>query len=235
MTLRMAVLDDEPLAVEVLADYVQKTEGLILTEATGDVFKVLELAQKKAFDILLLDIQMPELTGIQVMKIIGNGCKVILTTAYTEYALDSYDFNVTDYLLKPIAYDRFLKAIEKAKPAVEKDRSTTVHAIVPVNYIFVKSEYKLIRVNLDDILYIEALRDYIAIHTTGQEKIMSLESLKNMEDILPATHFMRVHKSFVVAINKIAFVERSRIVINKQYIPVGESYQAKFVGRIRPQ
>jgi len=233
MALRLAVLDDEPLAVEVLADYVQKTEGLVLAEATGDVFKILQLVQRKEIDILLLDIQMPELTGIQVMKIIGNGCRVILTTAYTEYALDSYDFNVTDYLLKPIAYDRFLKAIEKLRAPVAKEGSG-ITSTWPVKYIFVKSEYKLIRIDLDDILYIEALRDYIAIHTTGNGKIMSLESLRSMEDILPPGDFIRVHKSYIVAINKIAFVERNRVVINEQYIPVGESYQVKFVGRIKP-
>ena len=136
MALRIGILDDEPLALEVLADYVQKTNGLVLIEATTDAYKILELVQQKSLDILLLDIQMPELNGIQVMKIIGQNCRIILTTAYAEYALDSYDFNVSDYLLKPIAYERFVKAIEKTRPLLASQ--TEGHAVAPIDHIFIK-------------------------------------------------------------------------------------------------
>ena len=233
MAIRTAVLDDEPLAVEILADYVQKTEGLLLTHAGSDAFAVLQMVQKKELDLVLLDIQMPELTGIQFLKIIGDSCKVIVTTAYTEYALDGYELDITDYLLKPISYERFLKAIEKVKNSSGKN-SLPISAVTDgSNYIFVKSEYKLVRIDLNDILYIESLRDYIAIHTIGQGKIMSLDSLRNMEEKLPADNFIRVHKSFIVAINKINFIERSRIIIQQQYIPIGDSFQENFSKKIK--
>lgn len=229
MPIRTAIIDDEPLAVELLSDYVNKTEGLQLIEASTDVYKVLKLVQQKEIDVVLLDIQMPELTGIQFMKIAGNNCKVIITTAYTEYALDGYEFNVIDYLLKPIPYDRFVKAINKVKQL--NIIITEMPAIKP-DYIFIKSEYKLIRVNLTDILYIESLRDYIAIYTTGKQKIMSLDSLRNMETILPANDFIRVHKSYIISLQKISFLEKNRIVIGEEYIPIGGSYQEKFFGSI---
>ncbi|RZL06034.1 MAG: response regulator transcription factor [Pedobacter sp.] len=226
MQIRTAVLDDEPLAVELLSDYVNKTDGLTLVEASTDVYKVLKLVQQNEIDLLLLDIQMPELTGIQFMKIIGNSCRVIITTAYSEYALDGYEFNVLDYLLKPISYERFTKAIKKLDQSLS---GREVSSSPKPDHIFIKSDYKLVRIPLADILYIESLRDYIAIHTTtSPQKIMSLESLRNMESLLPPAEFMRVHKSYIVAMQKISFVERNRVVINEQYIPIGESYQAKF-------
>lgn len=228
MPVRTAIIDDEPLAVELLADYVNKTEGLLLVEATTDVYKILKLVQDGHIDLLLLDIQMPELTGIQFMKIAGGQCKIIITTAYAEYALDGYDFSVVDYLLKPIAYERFLKAITKVQvPAAAGSKEA-----LKADHIFIKSEYKLVRVNLPDILYIESLRDYIAIHTAGQQKIMSLDSLRNMESILPADEFVRVHKSYIVSLRKISFVEKNRIVIGNEYIPIGDSYQEKFFNSI---
>mgnify|MGYP001554486169 CR=1 FL=1 len=230
MLIRTAVVDDEPLAVELLSDYVNKTAGLQLVEASTDVYKVLQLVQQKEVDLVLLDIQMPELTGIQFMKIAGNNCKIIITTAYTEYALDGYEFNVVDYLLKPISYDRFLKAIDKIKP-FNPVRPETLLPVKP-EHIFVKSEYKRVRVNLADILYIESLRDDIAIYTTGKQKSMSLDSLRNMESILPPDEFMRVHKSYIVSLKQISFLEKSRIVINGEYIPIGESYQEKFFNSI---
>lgn len=229
MAIRTAVVDDEPLAVELLSDYVNKTNGLQLTEATGDVYKVLKLVQEGSIDLVLLDIQMPELTGIQFMKISGNNCKIIITTAYTEYALDGYEYNVVDYLLKPISYERFLRAIEKLDPQTV---STESKAGNTTDHIFIKSEYKLIRINLEDILYIESLRDYIAVHTVDRKKVMSLQSLRNLENILPAAGFMRVHKSYIISLKKISFVEKNRIIINNEYIPLGDSYQAKFLSSI---
>lgn len=228
MPIRTAIVDDEPLAVELLSDYVNKTDGLQLVEATTDVYKALKLVQEGGVDLLLLDIQMPELTGIQFMKITGDSCKIIVTTAYTEYALDGYEFNVADYLLKPISYERFLKAINKVQRPVAEQKIAT-----KADHIFIKSEYKLIRINLSDIIYIESLRDYIAIHTIDKQKIMSLESLRNMENVLPADDFLRVHKSYIVSLKKISFVEKNRIVINGEYIPIGDSYQDKFFNSIK--
>lgn len=228
--IRTAVLDDEPLAVELLTDYVQKTAGLQLVEAGSDPFKVLQLLQQQAIDLVLLDIQMPELTGIQFMKIAGQQCKIIVTTAYPDYALDGYEFSITDYLLKPFSYERFCKAIEKLTENMLGPTNPTTSSD---GYMFVKSEYKLVRVDFSQIRYIESLRDYVAIHTLNEGKLMTLDSLRNMEETLPADNFVRVHKSFIVAINKIQYVERSRIVINDVYIPIGDSYQEKFFERIK--
>jgi len=161
------------------------------------------------------------------MKIVGNQCRIILTTAYPEYALDGYDYDVADYLLKPISLERFTKAIEK----LQKTEMPVAAPLAPP-HIFVKSEHRLVRINLSDILYIEALRDYIGIHHTGGQKIMSLESLRNMETLLPPQEFIRVHKSFIVALSHISFIEKNRVVIGKEYIPVGESFQQKFFERI---
>jgi|SRR6478672_3022416 len=225
--IRTAIVDDEPLAVQLLKGYVEKTASLNLVHAGTNAFDVLKLVQEYKVDLVLLDIQMPELTGIQFMKIIGSQCKIIITTAYTEYALEGYEFNVVDYLLKPFSYERFKTAVDK----VVGQAGNTESAQKP-DHFFIKSEYKLVRINFDELLYIESLRDYIALHTSSKSKIMSLESLKNMESILPPSNFVRVHKSFIVALNKISFVERNRIVINEQYIPIGDNYQSAFFERI---
>jgi DNA-binding LytR/AlgR family response regulator len=175
---------------------------------------------------------MPDLTGIQFMKIAGNQCKIIVTTAYPDYALDGYEFNITDYLLKPISFDRFYKAIHKLKENALPNTVAPV-AAPETGFMFVKSEYKLVRVDFADIWYIESLRDYVAIYTSKSGKLLSLDSLRNMEEKLPSDNFMRVHKSFIVAINNIDYVERCRIVIKELFIPIGDSYQEIFFERIK--
>jgi two-component system LytT family response regulator len=227
--IRTAIVDDEPLAVQLLKGYVEKTKSMELLYAGNDAFHVVKLVQENKLDLVLLDIQMPELTGIQFMKIVGKQCKVILTTAYSEYALEGYEYHVVDYLLKPFSYDRFELAITKL---LDTHTFAANNEPVKLDHFFIKSEYKLIRVNFEDIIFIESLRDYIAIHTNTKQKILSLESLKNMDSSLPTDKFIRVHKSYIVALNKISFVERNRIVINDKYIPIGESYQAAFFERI---
>lgn len=226
---RCIVVDDEPLAVELLADYIGKTPGLQLVLKTTHVLDALQSVQEGKADLLFLDIQMPELTGIQFMKIMRNACPVILTTAYAEYALEGYEYDVVDYLLKPVTFERYMVAVEKAKKRLEK-----VEHIVqePTSHIFIKTEYRIQKIDLADILYIESLRDYIAIHTE-KEKIMSLESLRNMEETLPANNFIRIHKSYIINKNKIEFLERGKVVINKQYLPVGETYREKFLAGIK--
>lgn len=235
------VVDDEPLALKLMADYVKKTPFLQLTEQTTDPMKALELVQQGVVDLLFLDIQMPELTGLQLMKIIGHKCKVILTTAYPDYALDGYEFDVIDYLLKPITFDRFLVAAHKAKERLMTE--TPVVAQTPVapvagtpatpGYIFIKTEYKIQKIDLADILFLEGLRDYVAIHTTTNGKILTLQSIRSFQEQLPENNFMRVHKSYLVALDKIQFIERNRIVINENYIPVGETYQEAFQQRLK--
>jgi DNA-binding LytR/AlgR family response regulator len=234
------VVDDEPLALKLMADYVQKTPFFTLKEQTTNPMRAMELVQQGAVDLLFLDIQMPELTGLQLMKIIGHKCKVILTTAYPDYALDGYEFDVIDYLLKPVTFDRFLVAAHKAKERLSTESAVVIQSPVtitsaptpvPASYIFVKTEYKIQKVDLSDILYMEGLRDYIAIHTTSG-KILTLQSMRSFQEQLPESHFMRVHKSYLVALDKIQFIERNRIVIAGNYIPVGETYQEQFQQRL---
>lgn len=228
-TLRVIVTDDEPLAMQLIADYVRKTTGLELVLQTTKALEALQWVQEGKADLVFLDIQMPELTGIQFMKIIRNACQVIVTTAYTDYALEGYEYDVVDYLLKPVTFDRFLIAAKKAMVKFESIQRET--APVASSCIFVKSEYRVQRINLSDILYIEALRDYIAIYTPSV-KIMTLESMKNMEVMLPGNEFIRIHKSYIINRSRIDFIERGKVVIGKNYLPVGETYRERFMKEI---
>ena len=229
--IRCIIVDDEPLAVALLADYASKTPGLQTVLRTTNVLEALQAVQEDKADLLFLDIQMPELTGIQFMRIIRKKCKVILTTAYTQYALEGYEHDVVDYLLKPVTLDRFIIAVEKAKDRIWPstpliDTSAEVSTPARQDHIFIKTEYRIRRVDLADISYIEALRDYVAIHM-GTGKILSLESMRHMEEILPERRFIRIHKSYIVNRNKIDYLERGRVVIGKEHLPVGDTYKEK--------
>ena len=244
-TLRTLIVDDEPLAHAILTDYVAKIPYLQLVGATTSPIEALTSIQRGEVDLVLLDIQMPELTGIQFLKIAGSGltsqqCQVILTTAYTDYALEGYEHNVVDYLLKPISFERFLKAIQKAWQLAGRQQHQLNHSILadtpssstapappPTDSIFIKTEYRLQRVSLDDILYIEGLKDYLSVYTPA-ERILALQTMKSMEEKLPANRFMRVHKSYIVALNHIESIERNRIYIGKAIIPIGDTYREEF-------
>jgi two-component system LytT family response regulator len=235
--IRCLVVDDEPLALHILEDYISKVPFLELVKATTNPIEALTMVQEGNIDLVFLDVQMPELTGIQFLKISAGKTKVILTTAYSQYALEGYELDVVDYLLKPIAFDRFFKAAQKAQGII---RPNVTQAVVePVqqiqqqqqdflsDFIFVKSEYKIQKVYLHQILYIEGLKDYISIFTPT-ERIITLQNMKKMEDTLPEKHFVRVHKSYIVALNKIDSIERSRIFIGDKIIPVGDTYRDHF-------
>ncbi len=226
--MRCLIVDDEPLAINLLKGYLSKVPGLVLVKATTDVFDALKTAQNEGIDLVLLDIQMPELTGIQFMKILAGKCKVILTTAYEDYALQGYEFDVVDYLLKPFSLERFMIAVNKAKSRMEPNAAPATAA--PNEFIFVKSEYRIVRIELKEVLYLESLRDYVAIHT-ATEKILTLQSLRSFEEQLGSA-FLRVHKSYIVAIDKIKAIERRRLLIGDAYIPIGETYQDAFWSRI---
>jgi DNA-binding LytR/AlgR family response regulator len=225
-------VDDEPLPVKLLADYIVKTPGLQLVLKTTHVLDALQLVQDGKADLVFLDIQMPELTGIQFIKIIRGACKVVLTTAYSEYAAESYEHDVADYLLKPVTFERFNIAVQKAKKRLQEDAMQTAAPAKPIEHIFVKTEYRIQKINLADILFIEAMRDYIAFNTNAG-KILSLDSMKNMEEILPAGQFIRIHKSYIINKNNIDFIERGKIVINNQYLPVGETYKQNISGIVK--
>jgi DNA-binding LytR/AlgR family response regulator len=233
--LNCLIIDDEPLAIRLLSDYLEKTEGLSLLKAFTDPIEALQFADKQTPDLIFLDIQMPELTGIQFMKIANGKYPIILTTAYDHYALDSYEFDVIDYLLKPISLDRFMIAANKARkrlqPAVASvSVASPANQEVPLDYIFVKSDYKTLKIDLADIYYLEGLGDYVAIHLK-EKKILTLENMKHFEATLPEQNFIRVHKSFLVGIDKIEFIERNRIVIKDQRLPIGATYRDAFWDR----
>lgn len=234
--IRCAVIDDEPWALALLTDYIGKTDFLELVFSTTNAIEALQHIQQTPVDLVFLDIQMPDLTGLQFMKINAGRSKVILTTAYSEYALEGYEYNIVDYLLKPVSFERFYTAALKAKEVLQ--RNTIVAAPLPVtqpvsgpDHIFIKTDSKIVNVALAEVLYIEGLKDYIAI-STNQEKLITLESLKALEEILPKQRFVRVHKSYIVAIEKIKSIERNRIFIKDAVIPIGDTYREAFFKRI---
>jgi two-component system LytT family response regulator len=233
--IRCLIVDDEPLALHILEDYLSKIPFLKLVKATTNPIEALTLVQEKLVDLVFLDVQMPELTGIQFLRIANGKAKVILTTAYPQYALEGYELDVIDYLLKPIAFDRFFKSVQKAQAVLQPAAAPIQPEPVQQqkqqdllsDFIFVKTEHKIQKVYLNDILFIEGLKDYISIFTPG-ERIITLQNMKKMEDALPGKHFIRVHKSYIVSINKIDSIERSRIFIGDKIIPVGDTYREEF-------
>jgi len=241
MTLKCIAVDDEPLALDIIEDYISKVPFLELIKRTENAIEALQIVQSGGIDLVFLDIQMPDLTGIQFLKIANNKASYILTTAYSQYALESYDLNVSDYLLKPIAFDRFYKAVEKVHKQHQKDNITPEAAapapavaapvstsVQPVqDFIFVKTEHKIQKIELDEILYIEGLKDYISIYTKA-ERVITLQNMKKMEETLPSKQFIRVHKSYIISLDKIESIERSRITICGKIIPIGDTYRDEF-------
>lgn len=230
--IRCIVVDDKPLAIDILNDYISKVSDLSLVFSSTNPLEALEYIMKNEVDLVFLDIQMPQLNGVQFMKIVQGKCKIVLTTAYTEYALDGFENDAIDYLLKPISFERFYKAVQKAQHYFNvKNEPKVVNQVIETapaaDYIFVKTEYKLVKINTDDILYIEGMQNYVAIYTKT-EKIISLQNIKKMEEQLPKKQFARVHKSYMVALNKINSIERSRIYIADAVIPLGDVYRDGF-------
>ena len=227
--IRCAVIDDEPLALGLMASYVKKTPFLELVGSYSSAIQAMKELQKTPADLLFLDIQMPELNGLDFSRMVPPQTRIVFTTAFDQYAIDGYRVNALDYLLKPISYPNFLQAAQKAQEWFKLVEQGQQGAAEEVQSIFVKSEYKQVQVMLDDILYIEGLKDYIKIYEEGHEKpLLSLMSMKSMEEMLPSQRFMRVHRSYIVQKSKIRVVEHNRIVFGKTYIPVGDSYKDDF-------
>lgn len=223
------VIDDEPWAVDLLVSYIKKVNYLSLSLATNSPLEALSYVSRHTVNLVLLDINMPEMTGIQVMEILDNKVPVIITSAYPEYAITGFDYNVVDYLLKPIEFERFLKGLLKAEHtinrlALDEDKSIKAQKKSVRDFLFIKTDGKLIRINYDEILYIEGKRDYISI-TTTVDKLISLDTLSNMETILPTSTFIRTHKSYIIALDKINFIQGNRVCINDEYLPIGDTYR----------
>lgn len=229
MTIKCAIVDDEPLAVELLASYVKKIPFMELSGKYGNAIDALNGINDSPVDIIFLDIQMPELNGLELSKMLPESTRIIFTTAFEQYALDGFRINALDYLLKPISYANFLEACNKALQWFKLVHQAESKPADEVTSIFVKSEYKLLQINLDDIRYIEGLKDYVKIYTEqSQHPILSLINMKAMEQMLPSSRFMRVHRSFIVNKSKIREIDRNRIVFGSVYIPIGDSYKQAF-------
>ena len=251
MTLHCIAVDDEPLALGLVCAFIEKTPFLKLVGRYSSAVEALQGIQQKNVDLIFLDIQMPDLTGIELARVIerssvnGHGPRIVFTTAFNQFALDGYKVDALDYLLKPFNYEEFLRAATKALNYVELVQRATTPPLVEAprviepdrkaeDYLFLKVEYQLVRVALDDVLYIEGLKDYVKVHLkhdreTGTHKpILSLTSLKALEEKLPASRFMRVHRSFIVALDKIEAITRNTIQIGNVTIPVSDQYKEPF-------
>jgi len=232
MILNCWIIDDEPLALNLLESYVNRTPFLRLTGKYSSAISAMKDLGKEPVDVMFLDIQMPEVNGMEFSQIIGTDTRIIFTTAFSEYALDGYKVSAIDYLLKPISYSDFLTAANKALHWFEIARKAASQS-EEKRGIFVKSEYKLIQILFNDILYIESLKDYIKIFLASEPKpILTLMSMKNMEELLPPERFIRVHRSFIVQKNKIESVNKNRLIINRRQIPIGETYKQTFMALI---
>jgi DNA-binding LytR/AlgR family response regulator len=228
--LKCMVIDDEPLAIQLLANHISKVSFLELVSSFNNPMEALISFNSHPADLIFLDIQMPQLTGIQFMKLLQNRAQVVITSAYEQYAIEGFEHNVTDYLLKPISFERFYKAVEKAhnlkNPAHKLEQKQDFYPAVG-GYIFVKVETRMVRVELDDILLIEGLKNYVSIFTKTQ-RIVTLQVMKQLEEILPPNRFVRVHKSYIIALDKINSIERQEIYIGDRIIPIGITYQEHF-------
>ena len=223
MTLNCAIIDDEPLALEMMSDYVQKTPFLTLTGAYNSAVQAIKTIRENPVDLLFLDIQMPELSGLEFAKVLPKRTKVVFTTAFPQYAVEGYEVEAFEYILKPISYEAFLKVAKRAYDWFSQSEKAKNYA--KDRFIFVKSDYKLVRIDLDNILFIEGLKDYVRIYTENGDKIMSLMNMKTLEDFLPKPEFLRSHRSYIVHMNKVKCLDRFRMNIGENYIPVSESYK----------
>ena len=224
MKLDCAIIDDEPLAAELLASYARRIPELNLVGVYESAVTAMGELRIKPVDILFLDIQMPELNGLELARLLPSKTKVIFTTAFDRYAVDGNKVKAAGYLLKPISYDDFVMAVNSVADSLRT--ITRQESMMKNRFVYVKSEYKLVRVDFDDILYVEGVKDYVKFYFSGNRKpMMTLMNMKTVEDSLPHYQFMRVHRSFIVNMDKINMIDRGRIVIGDVFIPVSESYK----------
>lgn len=225
------VVDDEQSAIDILRTFIEKTPFLTLAGSTTNPIEALSLLQQQPIDLLFLDIHMPQLSGLDVMRLRKGNTKVILTTAYSEFAVESFELDALDYLLKPIAFERFLKAAQKALTSSIEPSPRWQPEEKAADYIFVKTESKgkMIKINFDDIIYVEGMKNYVSINT-ADDRIVALLNIKDLEDRLPPRRFMRVHKSYLVSLHKIQALDGNQILFKgmKAYVPLGDTYRTAF-------
>ncbi len=225
------IVDDEELARNLMENYINRLPHLKIVGKCANPLEAMQVLQERTVDLMFLDIQMPELTGVEFLKTLSQKPLVVFTTAYKEYALDGYELDVVDYLLKPFRFERFLQTVNKAGKILKQENTENASSLLPIenpadekDYILVKSDFKVFRIFYKDILYIESMKEYVAYHTSSG-RTLSLGSLKKLEQGLPADKFMRVHKSYIVAKGKVAALEGNQIHIGKMKLPIGTSYR----------
>lgn len=240
MTLNCIAVDDEPLALGLVCKFIEQTPFLNLAGRYSGAVDALKAIHNEKIDLIFLDIQMPDLNGIELARVLDKGVdkpRIIFTTAYNQFALEGYKVDALDYLLKPFNYEEFLRAAQKAltyhelinKPAAPAAASATNTEHADDNYLFLKVEYQLVRIALDDVLYIEGLKDYVKVHLKNVEKaVLSLTSLKALEEKLPSKRFMRVHRSFIVSLDKVTSMTKNSLQIGKMNIAIGDQYKEAF-------
>lgn len=238
MKFRCLLIDDEPLALEIIESYIGKVQGLEIVAKCSNAIDALEVLRYQSVDIIFLDVEMPQLSGIEFLNILENAPKVIFTTAHPKYALQGYDFDVIDYLLKPISFSRFLKAVNKLHRitnAADKEpimTSATTHPVEKqLKFIYVKEDKRMVKIYLDDILFIESLKDYVRIHTHSRS-ITTKQQISYLEQKLPSTQFLRVHRSYLIAMNKIQSFASNCVEIKSQEIPIGRSYKHAVMAKL---
>ena len=233
--MKCIIIDDEPLALELLEDFIAKIPFLDLVASCSNAFDATNILQEQKIDLIFTDIEMPDFSGIDMIKSLDTKPMFIFTTAYSHYAVEGFNLNSIDYLVKPIPFHRFLKAATRAQNLLKlkiEEETPVVNQENNQQFIFVKSEYENLKINLCDIKYIESLKDYIKIYTNKEKPILTLSSLKNFEQKLGNLNFIRVHKSFIVALKHIYSVQRNRIIIDDKWIPIGLNYRDEFIKKI---
>ncbi len=218
------ILDDEPLATRILEDYCKEISYLNVVGVFNNPIEAIKAIETQTIDLVFLDIHMPFINGTDLLRSLNVKPLIIFTTAFTDYALEGYELNVIDYLLKPIPFERMIKACNKALKQYQLLASHTNSKLGYNDYIFVNADYKSIKVNIKDIIYIEGLKDYVKIYTSEPRPILTIMRLKNLESILPSDHFLRVHRSFLINFNSVDFIKKGRIAIGDKEIPIGEMY-----------
>jgi DNA-binding LytR/AlgR family response regulator len=228
MKTKCLVIDDEPLARDLMRSHISKLENFEIVAECGDCMKAMQELRDQKVDLMFMDIQMPQITGIEFLKILKNPPKVIITTAYREYALDSFELDVVDYLLKPITFERFLKSVNKFYQVSQEETqsTTTVSDVIQSDeaFIYVKENKRVIKVNLNEILYIEGLSEYVQIYT-DKKKIITKTSMTSLEEKLPTDSFLRIHKSFIVSMSRIEAFTAHTIEVPGKELPIGRSYK----------
>jgi len=234
MKMKCIIVDDEPLAIEIIESYIGRLDDLEIVATCNNAIKAFEILQKEDIDLMFLDIQMPKLTGIDFIKTLQHPPKIILTTAYRDYALESYELDVVDYLLKPISFDRFLVALQKAYKDEKSESGYSINSDTVEGYIYLKADKKMVKVMLCDILYIESLKDYIRVKTADKD-VITHQKISYLEEKLPDDLFIRIHRSFIVPLKKVESYSSSAIEVPGKELPIGRLYKNKVLDTLNAQ